>query len=178
MKTYKNYSMFIVMLMAIGFASCSDKSPTPGGDGNDDGKGDVEGSYAGTWVSDNSQLPESWQDEYSGMEFVVSDDDTYKWTYIKKDGQTAVFSGIIYHGKSEFKHSSGSAIWSLSIVVNELNGQQVTGGWDGIYTYENSTTLKMNVEPAVDAWTKWPTTEGGLGSGDKGFNTVYTFSKK
>ena len=184
MKTLTNYvKVLLITTSIITFTSCGkDDSANPtttgGGDNNNDPV-QVEGDYVGTWVSPNEKLPtQNYRDNYKQFEIIFSDDKTYKWTFEKKDGTKGVFEGTITQDVTQFKHTNGSRIWQIGINVTKLNGQSVTGGWAGIYTYENPTTLILNVEPTVSNWTKWPDASEGIGSGQEGMETVYVFEKQ
>lgn len=186
MKTLTNYvKVLLITTSIITFTSCSkDDSTTPnntGGGGDNGGKDpvEVEGNYVGTWLSPNEKLPtQKYRDNYKSFEIIFNDDKTYKWTFTPKTNSPGVFEGTITQDVTSYKHSSGSRIWQIGINVTKLNGQSVSGGWAGIYTYEDPKTLLLNVEPTANGWSKWPTADAGIGSGQVGDESVYTFLKQ
>lgn len=183
MKTLTNYvKILLITTSMIAFTSCSkDDSPNPttNNNGNNNPPTQVEGEYVGTWLSPNEKLPtQKYRDDYKSFELVLNSDKTYKWTFTPKVGNPGVFEGTITQDVTGYKHTNGSRIWQIGIIVSKLNGQPVSGGWNGIYTYENPTTLILNVEPSANGWTKWPTAEEGIGSGQDGEKSIYVFLKQ
>lgn len=181
MKSFKNIAVVILTAHIALFSSCKDDSstqPKPGknGDGNNL---PIEGTYSGTWELTNDRMPnDKLKSYYDKLILIVEADDSYTWTYYRKDGNQTVFKGITTHQKTTKKHSSGSALWLYSIWVDTINGTSAPGGWDGIFTFEDANTLVINVEPRVSGWPKFPTAEEGVGSGYSGQESVYVFKRK
>jgi hypothetical protein len=183
MKNLRIYSTILIALFTMTFiSSCKDDSTPPVEDEGGEKKEQVEGVYTGTWISTNEQLPSpQLRDDYQYLELTNKEDDSYTWNWIAKPGggrNTLRFAGTVQVSPREDKHTSGSKFWWIGVWVSTLNGQAAPGGWEGIFTYENPTTLKLNVEPSVDGWLKWPQPELGLGSGASGDKSIYTFTKK
>lgn len=166
-------------LLTFMVSSCGDNSSDPKPKSGNNDPVPIEGTYVGTWELPNENMPnDNLKQNYEKLVLIVGEDDSYEWTYYRKDGNKTVFTGITTQQRTNHKHSSGSAIWSYSIWVSEINGKSAPGGWDGLFTFENANKLIINVEPRVDGWSKWPTPENGVGSGQNGQESVYLFNKK
>lgn len=178
MRTINTIKTFGIILCMIGVAACNDSSSDPKPGGSNDNK-PVEGSYVGTWLLPNENMPtDEMKNGLEKMVLVVDEQDNYTWTWTKKTGEETVFEGKTSEQKTKYKHSSGASIWLYSIYVNTINGKYFPGGWDGIFTFEGADNLVINVEPSVSNWDKYPQAEEGVGSGASGEKSVYRFVRQ
>lgn len=158
-------------------SSCKDDS-VPTTTNEEEEKEQVEGTFVGTWTSENADLPsQHLRDNFSHLVLTLNDDDTYSWAYHKKIGSPTIYTGTYALLETEDKHTSGAPFHWMNIYVSKINGQDFDGGWQGIVAFESPTLLKVNVEPTAVGWSTWPDSEVGLGSGQSGMESVFTFKK-
>lgn len=168
-----------LLATAVLLSACNEQSDSPNPQNGDELK--IEGALENTlWVIENASLPTEYQrSRYDRMEFTVDKDNNYTWAWIAKPGQKSlVFKGDTYYEKSAYEHGSGSAIYNIAVNVQTINDEDLPGGWYGIYTYDDENHMILNVEPDVQSWTKHPTAQEGVGSGQDGQESVYRFIKK
>jgi len=174
MKIHKIYPIALFAAMFF-IASCSDQSTNPTPDQEEE---KIEGNIYSTWTCSGENLPtDAMRDMYTKLELTFVDDDTYTWIFYRKSGDNMTFKGDQFLSQTEDKHTSGAPFYWVNINVKTIDGQPSQGGWEGIMAFEDPTTLKVNVEPSAHGWTKWPNSEDGLGSGQSGMSSVYTFTQ-
>ncbi|MFY0644291.1 MAG: hypothetical protein JXR19_07475 [Bacteroidia bacterium] len=173
-----NYIIYAVLVVAMTLSSCSKESPSPGAEENQ--PIEVEGEIKGnSWLVNGSDLPSpSMRNDYDRLEFDVDDQLNFSWKWVQKNGQIFEMTGYIHQEKSAYEHENGASIWNLYLNVTHINGQNLPGGYYGIYSYSDPSTLLLNVEPDVTNWGDHPEASKGLGSGASGLESVYAFTKQ
>jgi len=165
----------IVMVLLFGaLASCKkDENNQP-----DNNQATMPTSIVATWEAAGANLPtQALRDKYSKIMFTVGFDDDYTMVYYEKNGSTTTFTGRVAFSGTSYKHSSGSPLTYITILVEKINGQSSPGGWKGMFAFEPGNVMKLNIEPNVSG-VQGPDAGKGFGSGSGGAGSVYTYVKK
>ncbi len=172
------YTIFMAIVAGLLMASCSQESTPVTTQTDQEDK--IEGILTdGLWVTNNDAMPtQSMKDAYNKITIEVDKDYNFTWTWDQKNGQVYEMTGFAYEEKSSYEHDNGSGIWKINFTVTHINGQALPGGFYGIYAFENENSMLLNVEPDVSNWGKHPTAEEGIGSGEKGNESVYRMIKQ
>lgn len=173
----KHYLIWLsIICFSIVLSSCKDEVSTPSTTSPVELTDELEEV---TWVIENADLPSaSMKSSVERMEFTVKSNTSYTWIWTLKSGDILAYEGAIIQSKSADKHTNGKDIWDITVDVHYINGESAPGGWLGIYSFDDSHNLLLNVEPNVVNWGTHPTSENGLGSGESGQESIYTFNRK
>ena len=174
MKTLKY--MVGLSLILFELASCSKEQVDVNNDGNNDLnlEGQLENS---SWVLEPEDFPnQGMKDNLDKMEFHIDENLNITWFYDAKPGKTDYeMKGDIYFEKSQFNYDNGSGIYNVRVNISHINGQNLSGGYYGIFTWEDEDHWVLNIEPDVQGWSDHPTADEGIGSGANGEGSVYRF---
>lgn len=166
------YSVATCLLAVLLVTSCKKKNDSSPAD-----QGSKEFSIFNTWTCKNQDMPtQSQRDNYSSMELTIKQDMSYSWKWVGKNGTNTVFTGYIAQNMSKYNYN-GQPIWTISVNVAQINGSPAPGGWAGIYASIDVNSFLLDIEPSVQGTTKFPSPEGGMGSGQSGNNGVYKFTR-
>ena len=177
MKTIK-YFTYVALVLALTASSCSKETSTP--EQQENQEIELEGKINGNdWKVNGADLPSAnMRRDYESIELSVKENLDFEWKWNQKNGQVFVMTGYIFQEESSHKHENGARIWNLYLNVTHINGQNLPGGYYGIYSYVDENHLLLNVEPDVSNWGDHPEAEKGIGSGQNGNASVYTFTKQ
>ena len=177
MDVMRNVSIWALLaIVACGLLGSCAKETTPSKEEEKD-ELTVEGVLQGSWTIPYENLTDDQKGSYKQIDLRVEANDDFVWTLYAKNGSTYTMTGGIMEEKSNYQHSSGAGIWNIRFFITHINGQELSGGYYGVYSFDDENSLLMNVEPDVRNWSEHPTAEGGIGSGLKGDQSVYHYSK-
>jgi len=174
------YLLISAIVVGIFTSSCTKESANVGSNQSDKNTTQIEGVIKdATWIAENVNLPsDEMKSIYKKIEISVDQDLNYSWKWVKLNGEVIEMTGYMYEEKSQYKHETGSSIWNVYVYVTKINGQDLAGGFYGVYSYQDENHLLLNVEPDMRNWGIHPKAEAGLGSGQNGNESVYVLTKQ
>jgi hypothetical protein len=133
------------------------------------------------WKCNNENLPSLYLQgkfEVLNLNFKLSDS-SFHWTWTEKNGFVHDYKGKFIHSLSAHKNDNLQAIWNIEMTITTYNNAKAIGGWKGIYTSSvDAKTLILNIEDNNFKTQKFPLALEGIGSGQNGYNAVYSFKKQ